>query len=115
MNLYITGRLIGILKRQRVVVTIAHKFRLHFPVLWGIIMRRVKHRYLTYLVSLRAGHTEDIHQNLDGFDNQAWQKKQSLKSATKPGVVHGISNQRPSVDPNSLLDRINKNLAARDR
>lgn len=58
---------------------------------------------------------EDIHQNPDDFDNQAWQKRQSLKSATKPGAVHGISNQRPSVAPDSLLERINKNLAARDR
>lgn len=71
--------------------------------------------HLIYRISLRVEPTKDVSHKSGDLNNQAWEERQSPKSATKLGTVRGISNERPSVDPNALLERINKSLTARGR
>lgn len=98
------------LKRRRLIVKLAHMLRFRHPVLWGAIMRRLKPYYLTYRASLEERRQESL-QVVDNFNDQNWRRKQSLNHfyGCSP-ISYGIPNKSPSVDPNELLKRINKNL-----
>lgn len=104
------------LKRRRLMVKLAHMLRFHHPVLWACVMRKLKPHYLTYRASLSAELHPEFLQAIGDFDDPDWRRKQTLKHLYGHfPTTSGIQNKSPSVDPNALLERINKNLDVRVR
>lgn len=111
MFVKVLGSLVDRIKKQRLIMGLVRWFRSRFPVLWGIIMRKVKPVYLAYRVSISDKQASEFLQAASDFNNREWQRNQSLKYLRgSQAVTFGISNKSPSVDPNALLERINKNL-----
>lgn len=104
------------LKHRRLIVKLAYKLRLHHPVLWAAVMRRLKPYYLNYHASLSAELHHEFLQAVGDFDDPDWHRKQTLKHLYGHfPSTSDIQNKFPSVDPSALLERINKNLDAQIR
>lgn len=110
----ILGLIVTKLRSLSVVEKMARLLRFRFPRLWRTLMRIIKPVYLTYQWRKNSRIAHEFSKSVDTFDNEKWLKQQMLRSRNYDSypTCSGIANSHPSVEPQILLEKINKNLAA---
>lgn len=111
------GLIVAKLRSHSIVEKMAGSLRHRFPGIWRVLMRIIKPIYLTYQWRKNSRIAYEFSKSADVFDNEKWIKQQMLRSRNYDAypICSGITNSHPSIEPQVLLEKINKNLAALTR
>lgn len=109
---WLLGLTMAKMKKIPMIAKMARHFRLTFPRVGGMLIKKTSQFYWTYQASSLESFEDGLFKNRTSFNEQQRQKK-LLRSHTYNSYlkINGVVNNRPVVESEVILERISRNAA----